>query len=189
MCSGEEAVMSTDTHSPAVAGFRCEAVTLDIVRSKPCDHGRLANVPHRRSGDTGIGHRHGDDPAVLIGLALAFVRQGHLLDGTVPEPLMFRLSALANEGNPACRLLVDWLKNRNRDLGWSRNEHLIRSTPVAASADIHLLRRSPRERVLAVSTMSGHRDGRKRIRTRPRDPVRNPETAIIAAEIGGRVDG
>lgn len=177
--------MSIDTHSPTVAGFRCEAVTLDIVRSKPCDHGRLAIVPHFRSGDTEIGHRHGDDPAVLIGLALAFVRQGHLLDGTVPEPLTFRLGALANEGNPACRLLVDWLQNRNRDLGGYRNEHLARPSPDTASADINRPRRSPRERVLAASTKSHPRGARKR----PRDPVRKPETAIIAAYTGGQIDG
>ncbi|WP_414815581.1 hypothetical protein [Rhizobium sp. IY2] len=181
--------MSIDTHSPTVAGFHCEAVTFDIVRSKPCDHSRLANVPHLHSGDTRIGHRHGDDPAVLIGLALAFVRQGPLLDGIVPEPLMLRLNALADGGNPACRILLDWLRSRNRDLGRSRNEHLTQLAQVIASAETYRLRRSPRERVLAASTKFAHRERRKRIRTRPRDPAQNPETAIFAAETGGRADG
>ncbi|MBA8836343.1 hypothetical protein ACS4RR_022635 [Rhizobium sp. Z1P35] len=180
--------MSTDTHSPSVTGLRCEAVAIDTI-PLPCLHSRLANMPHLEPADVGRGLSHRDDPAVLIGLALAFVRQGHLLDGLVPEPLIRRLSALADGGNPACRLLLDWLRNRNRDLAWVPNERLTRSAPVAASADIHLRRRSPRERVLAASKKSGYHDRRKHIRTRPRDPVRNPETAIIAAETGGRVDG
>lgn len=36
--------MSIDTHSPSVAGFRCEAVTTDTIAS-PCLHSRLANIP------------------------------------------------------------------------------------------------------------------------------------------------
>lgn len=44
MCSGEETLMSIDTHSPSVAGFRCEAVTTDTIAS-PCLHSRLANIP------------------------------------------------------------------------------------------------------------------------------------------------
>lgn len=131
-----------------------------------------------------------DDPAILIGLALACVRQGPLLDGFVPEPLMLRLNALADEGDVACRLLRGWLQNRNRDYGWRRSEHLSRSTPLAASADIHLPRRTLRKRVLAAVTTSHHRERRRRIWTRPRDPAVNPETAaIIAAETGGRADG
>ncbi|NRP21397.1 hypothetical protein LPJGGPFB_04656 [Ensifer adhaerens] len=177
--------MSIETHSPSVAGFRCEAVTTDTIASS-CTHSRLATIAHAKPA--GI-DRGADDPAVLIGLALAFVRQSPLLDGPVPAPLMRRLNALADGGNAACRLLLDWLRSRNRDLGWSRNEHLIPPTPVTVAADIHLPRRSPRERVLAASARSGPRGDRRRGRTRPRDPVQNLETAIIAAETGGRVDG
>lgn len=178
--------MSTDNHSPF--GFRCEAITTHTI-SLPCAHGRLDNVRHLEPRDSEVGRSDSDDPAVLIGLAFAFIRQGRLLDGHVPEPLMLRLSALAHNDNAACRLLIDWLRNRNRDLGWLRNEHLSLSTPVTAVAETHRLRRSPRERVRAPSMRSDHRDGRKRFRTRPRDPVLNPETAIIAAETGGRADG
>lgn len=179
--------MSIDTHSPSVAGFRCEPIMTATIAS-PCLHSRLANI-FPQSADVDRGSSHRDDPAVLIGLALASVRQGPLLDGNVPEPLMLRLGALADGGNAACRLLLDWLRNRNRALGWLRNEHLTRSAPVTTAADTHRMSRPPRERALAASTKSGHRDGRKRIRTRPRDPMQNSKTAIIAAETGGRIDG
>ncbi|PYG53681.1 hypothetical protein [Rhizobium sp. UGM030330-04] len=180
--------MSIDTHSPSVAGFRCEAVTTDTVAS-PCLRGRLANIPPVHSDDLEHGSSDRDDPAVLIGLALAFVRHGPLLDGLVPEPLMLRLSALADCGNAACRLLLDWLRSRNRDLDRSRSEHLSLSVSTGSSADAHPPRRSPRERVLAKIPNPGVIDGRRRGRTRRRDPVQNAHTAIIAAETGGRTDG
>ncbi|MGQ2952343.1 hypothetical protein [Agrobacterium sp.] len=180
--------MSIDTHSPSVAGFRCEAVTTDSVAS-PCLHGRLANIPPFQSDDLDHGSSYRDDPAVLIGLALAFVRQGRSLDGLVPEPLMLRLRAVAEGGNAACRLLLDWLRNRNRNLDRSRNEHLGLSVSTGSSADAHPPRRSPRERVLARIPKPGGIDGRRRGRTRRRDPVQDAQTEIIAAETGGRIDG
>ncbi|QNP82364.1 hypothetical protein [Agrobacterium tumefaciens] len=180
--------MSIDTHSPSVAGFRCEAVTADSV-ALPCLHSRLANIPPIQSADVDHGSSYRDDPAVLIGLALAFVRQVSLLDGFVPEPLMLRLRALADGGNAACGLLLDWLRNRNRDLDRSRNEYLSLSGSTGSSVDAHPPRRSPRERVLARISKPGAIDGRRRGRTRPRDPVQNAQTAIIAAETGGRIDG
>ncbi|MBB4478951.1 hypothetical protein [Rhizobium etli] len=180
--------MSIDTHSPSVAGFRCEAVTTDII-ALPCLHSRLANIPPVQSDDLDHGSSYRYDPAVLIGLALAFVRQGPLLDGFVPEPLMLRLSALADCGNAACRLLLDWLRSRNRDLNPSRNEHLSLSVSTGSSADAHPPRRSPGEHPLALIPQPGVIDGRRRGRTRRRDPVQNAQTAIIAAETGGRIDG
>jgi len=179
--------MTIETHSPSVAGFRCEAVPSDTIAS-PCLHSRLANIPHPQSADVDLGANHPDDPAVLIGLAFAFVRQGRLLDGRVPEPLIARLGALAGDGNAACRLMLDWLRNRNRDLRRSGNKHPTPST-IALQAAPQRPRRSPRERVLATIAKPGHIDGQRRTRTRPRDPVRYPETAIIAAETGGRADG
>ncbi|CAN7389538.1 hypothetical protein LJR255_002391 [Pararhizobium sp. LjRoot255] len=180
--------MSTDSHRPSATGFRCEAITTHTI-SPPCVHERLENVRHLEPHDSKAGRSDSDDPAVLIGLAFAFIRQGRLLDGHVPEPLMLRLSALEDEGNPACRLLIDWLPNRNRDLARPKNERLASSIPAIVSADTLRLRRSPRDRVLAASAKSGPIDGRRRIRRRPRDLVQNPETAIIAADTGGRVDG
>lgn len=180
--------MSIDTQSPSVAGFRCEAVTADTV-ALPCLRSRLANIPPIQSDDLDHGSSNRDDPAVLIGLAIAFVRQGSLLDGLVPEPLMLRLRATADSGNAACRLLLDWLRSRNRDLDRSRNEHLSLSVSTGSSADAHPSRRSPRERVLARIPKPCAIDGRRRGRTRPRNPVPNAQTAIIAAETGGRTDG
>ena len=184
--------MSIDTHSPSVADFRCEAVTTDTV-ALPCLHGKLAKLSHVKSADLSHGPSNRDDPAVLIGLALAFVRQGPLLDGLLPEPLMLRLRATADGGNAACRLLLDWLHNRNRHLAPFGNEHLSLSVStgpalITPPSDHLPPRRSPRERVLTRIPNPGGIDGR-RGRTRPRDPVKNARTAIIAAETGGRTDG
>lgn len=178
--------MSTDNHSPF--SFRCEAITTDTI-SLPCAHSRLANVHHLQSYDSKVGHNHPDDPAVLIGLAFAFIRQGHLLDGHVPEPLTLRLSALADDGNAACRLLIGWLQNRNRDFRSPGNEATASVTPDVATVHASRRRRSPRDCAPTASSERGHIDGRRRIRTRSRDPVQNSETATIAAETGGRVDG
>lgn len=182
--------MSTDTHSSTGAGFLCEAVTSDTIVS-PCIHSRRVNTYNAQSIGIDRGVRNADDPAVLIGLTLALVRQGALRDGPLLEPLMLRLKALADGGNSACRLLIDWLQNRNRNLRRLGNEHLTPSSAVVASAEPRQPRRSPRERVLAQPqpTRSVPMDERRRGRTRPRDPVWNSETAIVAAERGGRVDG
>jgi hypothetical protein len=180
--------MSIDTHSQSVAGFRCEAVTTDTIAS-PCLRSKSANLSHIQSDDLSHGSSYREDPAVLIGLALACVRQGPLLDGFVPEPLMLRLRALTDDGNAACRLLLEWLRSRNRHLDRSRNEHLGLSGSTGSSAEAYPSRRSPRERVLARISKPGGLDGRRRGRTRRRDPVQNAQTAIIAAETGGRIDG
>lgn len=177
--------MSIDTYALSGTGFHCEAVTAVTIAS-PCFHSRLANNAHAKPAGV---DRGADDPAVLIGLTLALVRQGPLLDGHVPEPVMLRLNVLADGGNAACRLLLDWLQNRNRNLRGSDNGHLAPSTPIPLQADAYRPRLPPRERVLAASTRSSHMDERRRGRTRPRDPVLSAETAIIAAETGGRVDG
>lgn len=174
--------MSIDTHSPPVTGFRCEAVTADTIAS-PCTRSRFANNAHARPVGIDRTASHRDDPAVLIGLALAF-RQGPL----VPAPLTAKLSVLADHDDAACRLVLDWLRNRNRHLGLLSNE-LTRPAPAAMSTKTQAVCRSIGERVQAASAKPGHLDGRRRIRTRPRDPVLNPETAIIAAESGGRADG
>lgn len=185
--------MSIDNHSPFVVGFACEAVTTDTIAS-PCLHGTSAKLSHMKSAGLSHGPSDGDDPAVLIGLALGCVRQGPLLGGFVPEPLMMRLRATATGGNAACRLLLDWLQNRNRDLAPFGNENLsltvaTGSASVTAPSGSSPPRRSPRERVLARAPHPDAIDGRRRGRTRPRDPVKNARTAIIAAETGGRTDG
>lgn len=180
--------MSIDTHSPSEASFRCEAVKTDSV-ALPCLRSKSANLSNIQPADASPASSNRDDPAVLIGLALALVRQGSLLDGLLPEPLMLRLSAVADSGNAACRLMLDWLRSRNRHLDRSGNEHLSLSASSGSSANAHPPRRLPRERVLAKIPKPGGIDGRRRGRTRPRDPVQNAQTAIIAAETGGQIDG
>ena len=185
--------MSIYTHSPFVTGFRCEAVTTDTI-ALPCLRGRLEKLTPIQSADLSHGQGDRDDPALLIGLAFAFVRQGPLLDGHVPEPLMLRLRATADGGNAACRLLLDWLHNRNRHLAPFGNEHLSLSVStgpasITPPSDPLPPRPSPRERVLTRVPQPGAIDGRRRGRTRRRDPVQDAHTAIIAAETGGRTDG
>ncbi|NRP17899.1 hypothetical protein LPJGGPFB_01126 [Ensifer adhaerens] len=184
MCSGEEILMSIDTDRPSVAAFRCETVTPDTV-APPCRHSRLATIPHFQA--TGVGHTDNrrDHPAILIGLALACVRQGP----PVPVPLIAKLGALADHDDAACRLVLDWLRTRNRNLGLLPDEHRTGSAPAVMTAKTQAVFRSIGERVQAGSSKPGHLDGRRRMRTRPRDPVTIVETAIIAAETGGRADG
>ncbi|MDH1271376.1 hypothetical protein N5C81_27660 [Rhizobium pusense] len=185
--------MPIDTPSASAVGIVCEPITTDTIAS-PCLYGRLAKISPIQSADLSQGSRDRDDPAVLIGLALAFVRQGSLLDGLLPEPLMLRLRAVAEGGNAACRLLLDWLQNRNRDLAPFGNEHLSLSAATGSASVTPPSgplppRRSPRERVLARVPQPGAIDGLRRGRTRPRNPVPNAQMAIIAAETGGRTDG
>ncbi len=175
--------MSIDTDSPSVAGFHCEAVTPDIV-APPCVHSRLASIPDSQASSVGHVESRRDHPAVLIGLALACARQGP----PVPVPVMAKLGALADHDDAACRLVLDWLKNRNRHLGLLP-DNLTRSAPAAMSAKTKAVCRSIGERVQAASAKPGYPDGRRRIQTRRRDPVTIAETAIIAAETGGRADG
>ncbi|WCK77889.1 hypothetical protein [Agrobacterium fabrum] len=53
-----------------------------------------------------------DDPALIIGLALAFARQGPSDMRAIPPLLLDRLSDLARSGEPACRLVLDCLNRR-----------------------------------------------------------------------------
>ncbi|MBY5501266.1 hypothetical protein HFO82_21965 [Rhizobium leguminosarum] len=53
-----------------------------------------------------------DDPALLVGLALAFTRQGDGDAAAVPPMLFDRLSHHAWSGDPACRLVLDWLNEK-----------------------------------------------------------------------------
>lgn len=182
--------MSIDIHSEPVTRLRCKAVTLDAVRSSPCTHTRLTALPHSQSGAANAGRVPSDDTAVLIGLALSFVRQGSLLDGTVPEPLMVRLGASADQGNPACRLLLDWLRNHNRHF-WDRS---IADVPAASQTPVALTEtrhrpEPPRERMMAAAASLIHAGGIRHIRMRPHDPVYGPEAEIVTANSGGRVDG
>ncbi len=53
-----------------------------------------------------------DDPALIVGLALAFARQGSPDTRAIPSVLLERLRHLAESGDPACRLVLDCLNRR-----------------------------------------------------------------------------
>lgn len=52
------------------------------------------------------------DAAIVIGLALACVRQGSEGSPSVPVPVMTRLDMLADRGDPACRMVRNWIRGR-----------------------------------------------------------------------------
>jgi hypothetical protein len=84
--------------TPSSSGFRCEA-------AKANDHANAhGNVICEAAGD----------PATLIGLALSFARQGPLFDGAVPPLIRERLSTHASHGNPACRMVLNWLDRHRK---------------------------------------------------------------------------
>jgi hypothetical protein len=105
--------MSSVIHPDVPSRIRCEAILSSTSQNLACHrpHGAVLRYPR-----TGRLETRGDDPALLIGLALGHVRQGDGLTGKVPEMVLARLQAHADTGNPACRLLLDWLGKRNCDL-------------------------------------------------------------------------
>lgn len=68
--------------------FRCDAIESATAASTMCE-------------------RH-LDPAVLIGLSLAYARRR----AAVPAAIALPLTELAIQGDPACRLVADWIKTR-----------------------------------------------------------------------------
>ena len=55
---------------------------------------------------------HNIDPAIIIGLALGYARQGGNNSRSIPAPVMARLDALADHGDPTCHLVRDWINGR-----------------------------------------------------------------------------
>lgn len=156
--------MSSDTHPDVPPRIRCETISSSTSPNAIChrQHGAVL----RYSG-TGRTNTSADDPALLIGLALAHVRQDDGLTGIVPGALMGRLQVHADTGNLACRLLLDWLERRNSDL--------------VASIPLRLGRRKLRERRQAGP---GSLKKRRPNTTHPSDT----SAAIIAAKTEGRID-
>ncbi|MGO7078410.1 hypothetical protein ACCT03_32055 [Rhizobium johnstonii] len=67
-----------------------------------------------------------NDPALIVGLALAFTRQGDGAAAAIPLMLLDRLSHHAWSGDSACRLVLDWLTekaNKRHDLADSSDRH------------------------------------------------------------------
>lgn len=124
-----------------------------------------------------------DDPAFLIGLALAFVRQDVPLGGLVPLPILVRLAAHARNGNPAALLVLDWLASRPARLGLSPGSENAHSDSMRQG------RSSPRKRVMEELASPEPKDlrPRGRIRSRwPREPASTafaPEAVSVSSEV------
>nr|CAD6596148.1 hypothetical protein RKHAN_00225 [Rhizobium sp. Khangiran2] len=158
--------MSSDKHSLPPTRYCCEAIASDTLSIKAA-HSPWSLL--RKPTDP-----LADDPATLIGLALGHVRQGDGLTGHVPASILSRLQAHADRGNPACRVLIDWLTHRNRDMVAAA-----RPDPVRLNANRRLVRE--RREALPGSL--------KRRKAESQEAVRDPRTAIIAATKGGEIDG
>jgi hypothetical protein len=83
---------------------------------------------------------HADDPAVLIGLAVSFMRQGHRPDDQLLRPLLVRLHALASDGDAACRMVLDWIWNRGGPRQPDELSSLLATQDVAANGTQRLTR-------------------------------------------------
>lgn len=64
-----------------------------------------------------VAPRPQDDPALIIGLALAFAQQGSSNMRAIPSVVLEPLRRLAESGDPACRLVLDCL---NKTAGANR---------------------------------------------------------------------
>lgn len=166
--------MSSDTHPDVPPRIRCETISPTSSPSLAChrSHGAILHYP-----GSGLGRPLTDDPAVLIGLALGHVRQGDCLTGIVPDTIIERLQSHAGNGNPACRLLLDWLVGRNRDLVASSQSGLVK--PDRATS-------RPGRRMIRERRHAGPGSLKRRKPTRTQSP--DSKTAIIAATVEGRVD-
>ncbi|MGO7053238.1 hypothetical protein ACCT26_12610 [Rhizobium ruizarguesonis] len=84
--------MSRRTHT-AARGIRCEAVDqhADTVRPSVT---------------------HDDDAAIIIGFALGYARQASGA-ASIPEAVLARLNTLADQGEPTCRMVRDWLERKH----------------------------------------------------------------------------
>lgn len=82
---------SDNTSVPSSRRFtiRCDVVEAETQTSSGCD-------------------RH-LDPAALIGLSLAYAQRR----AAVPAAIAVPLTELAIQGDPACRLVADWIKTRS----------------------------------------------------------------------------
>ncbi|AOF92130.1 hypothetical protein [Sinorhizobium sp. RAC02] len=166
--------MTSDTHPDVPPRIRCEAISSAASSNLAChrSHGTIFHYP-----GSGLGRPLADDPAALIGLALGHVRQGDCLTGIVPDAIIGRLRAHADHGNPACRLLLDWLAGRNRDLVAS-------SQPDPAKP--HSTKPRFGRRMIRERRQAGPGSLKRRKPTKTPSP--DLKTAIIAATTEGRID-
>ncbi len=166
--------MSSDTNPDVPPRIRCEAVSSSTSLKLAChrSHGSVLRYPGTSRVSTPA-----DDPAFLIGLALGHVRQSDGLTDSVPNTLVDRLQAHADTGNPACRLLLDWLERRNSNL-----LALSLPSPVKPLQVQH----RPGRRMITERRQAGPGSLKKRGLTKA--GASDPKTAIIAAQPEGQGD-
>jgi hypothetical protein len=165
--------MFSDTHPDVPPRIRCEAISSAASSNLAChrSHGTIFHYP-----GSGLGRPLADDPALLIGLALGHVRQGDGLTGIVPDTIIDRLQVHVDDGNPACRLLLDWLAERNRDLVASSSADPVKPDRAASR---------PGRRMVQERRQAGPGSLKRYKPTKTQSP--DPKTAIIAAT-EGRID-
>lgn len=159
--------MSRFTSFSHPSDFACEAVTPSINHAMhSCDACEQAG-----------------DPATLIGLAFAFLRQGPAIGGKVPSLITERLELHAQHGNSACRLVLDWLAKREAVSSMPEYRHPVADRAVLSELDgapRNHLRLSPRERIMArIAALPPLAPGKTRARSRRRRHVSRAE--IISA--------
>ncbi len=118
--------MSSETYPEGLPRIRCEAVTTNARPTHDCHrpHDALLRAP-----SSAANRGTADDPAVLIGLALGHVRTAGGLTGVVPPRVIAHLLAHVEQGDPACRLIVDWLAKRSRNAAVQFKRRKVRERP------------------------------------------------------------
>ncbi len=120
------------------------------------------------------------DPATLIGLALSFARQGSTPGVDVPQLILDRLAIHAGHGNPACRLVLDYLLRRSRGVGdedVNRPDAASLERPRASQPGRH---RSQRDRVLSALASVPSVEPNE-LQQRPKRKSREPTPEIVSA--------
>ena len=118
--------MSSETHPEGLPHMRCDAVTPDARPIPDCHRPHDALLCARSSA---ANRGTANDPAVLIGLALGHVRTQEGLTGIVPPRVIAHLLAHVEHGDPACRLVIDWLAKRSRNAALQFKRRKVRERP------------------------------------------------------------
>lgn len=84
--------MSRRIHT-AARGIRCEAVD-------------------QHANTVRASFTHDNDAAIIIGVALSDARQATGA-ASIPEAVLARLDTLADQGEPTCRMVRDWLERKH----------------------------------------------------------------------------
>jgi hypothetical protein len=149
---------------PVSSAFRCDAV---IPAIDAADHVQ------------GVCAAAGD-PATLIGLALSFARQGPKPGVDVPQLILDRLAIHGRYGNPACRMVLDYLFHRSRSVGAKDLNRPDAASLERPRASHPVRRRSQHDRVLAVLASVPYVEPNE-LQQRHKRKSREPSPEIVSA--------